>query len=92
MLGVFQCVATHAAVSCSADDQAAIQAIDDNAFGDQPNTCGSKALSLTRVNHNEFNSCLTSAIGINIVGGVLFVPVKAVFTPVIIQQLHVIDT
>merc|ERR1712076_289771 len=53
------------AVSCSADDQAAIQAMDDNAFGDQSNTCGTNALSLTGINHDKFNSCLTGAIGIS---------------------------
>merc|ERR1712119_207939 len=53
------------AVSCSADDQAAIQAMDDNAFGDQSNTCGTSALSLTGINHDKFNSCLTGAIGIS---------------------------
>merc|ERR1712048_1484191 len=49
------------AVSCSADDQAAIQAMDDNAFGDQSNKCGTSALSLTGINHDKFNTCLTGA-------------------------------
>merc|ERR1712039_232058 len=53
------------AVSCSADDQAAIQAMDDNAFGDQSNKCGTSALSLTGINHDKFNTCLTGAIGIS---------------------------
>merc|ERR1712100_530631 len=48
-----------------ADDQAAIQSMDDNAFGDQSNTCGTNALSLTGINHDKFNSCLTGAIGIS---------------------------
>merc|ERR1711953_836220 len=53
------------AVSCSADDQAAIQAMDDNAFGDQSNKCGTSALSMTGINHDKFNTCLTGAIGIS---------------------------
>merc|ERR1711982_118287 len=53
------------AVSCSADDQAAIHAMDDNAFGDQSNKCGTSALSLTGINHDKSNSCLTGAIGIS---------------------------
>ena len=32
-------------VSCSAVDQGAFQAMDENAFGDQSNTCGTSCLS-----------------------------------------------
>merc|ERR1712048_1498866 len=53
------------AVSCSADDQAVIQAMDSNAFGDQSNKCGTSALSLTGIDHDKFNTCLTGAIGIS---------------------------
>merc|ERR1712064_149248 len=62
---VFTAFAVADAASCSADDQAAIQAMDDNAFGDQSNKCGTSALSLTGINHDKFNTCLTGAIGIS---------------------------
>merc|ERR1711988_2044428 len=62
---VFTAFAVADAASCSADDQAAIQAMDDNAFGDQSNKCGTGALSLTGINHDKFNTCLTGAIGIS---------------------------
>merc|ERR1712000_355910 len=53
------------AVSCSSDDQAAIQAMDDNAFGEQSNKCGTSALGLSGINHDKFNSCMNGAIGIS---------------------------
>merc|ERR1712137_1334999 len=53
------------AVQCSADDQAKIQAMDDNDFGDQSNKCGKGALGLAGINHDKFNTCLTGAIGIS---------------------------
>merc|ERR1712063_237857 len=49
----------------SADDQAKIQAMDDNDFGDQSNKCGKGELGLTGINHDKFNTCLTGAIGIS---------------------------
>jgi len=53
------------AVSCSSADQAAIQALDDNDFGDKSNDCGTKALGLTGINHDKFNSCMSGAVGIS---------------------------
>merc|ERR1711920_675034 len=59
------CLESATTASCSADDQAAIQAMDDNDFGDASNKCGKAALSLTGINHDKFNSCLTGAISIS---------------------------
>merc|ERR1712157_230975 len=53
------------AASCSSDDQAAIQGMDANDFGDASNKCGKAALSLTGIDHDKFNSCLSSAISIS---------------------------
>jgi len=53
-------------VSCTSDDQAAIKALDDNAFGDKSNKCGKGAYNVLtgNFNHDKFNSCLTSEVGI----------------------------
>merc|ERR1712110_453550 len=42
-----------AGVSCSSDDQAAIQAMDANDFGDASNKCGKGALSLSGIDHDK---------------------------------------
>ena len=52
-------------VSCSAAQQAAIQKMDAQTFGDASNKCGTGALGLTGINHDEFNACLGTAIGIS---------------------------
>merc|ERR1712203_532450 len=62
----FSVVAVANAVSCSSDDQAAIQGMDANDFGDASNKCGKAALSSTKgIDHDKFNSCLSSAISIS---------------------------
>ena len=51
-------------VSCSAVQQAAIQKMDAQTFGDASNKCGTGALGLTGINHDKFNACLGTALGI----------------------------
>merc|ERR1712050_439323 len=53
------------AVQCSADDQAAIQSLDDNTFGDKSNKCGKQALGLSGIDHGKFKSCMTTEVGIS---------------------------
>jgi hypothetical protein len=54
------------AASCSSDEAATIQGMDSNDFGDKTNTCGHKATNLItlKVDHDKFNACLSSAVGI----------------------------
>merc|ERR1711862_192826 len=52
-------------MGCSADDQAAIQSLDDNTFGDKSNKCGKQALGLSGIDHAKFKSCMTSEVGIS---------------------------
>merc|ERR1712098_930193 len=52
-------------VLCSSADQAAIQALGDNTFGDKSNKCGTGALGLSGINHDKFNSCMASSVGIS---------------------------
>jgi hypothetical protein len=58
--------ATAFGASCSADETATIQAMDSNDFGEKTNTCGHKATNLLtlKVDHDKFDDCLTSAVGI----------------------------
>merc|ERR1711991_1101995 len=52
--------------ACSSDEAATIQGMDANDFGDKTNDCGHKATNLItlKVDHDKFNTCLTSAVGI----------------------------
>merc|ERR1712048_1515932 len=51
--------------SCSAADQATIQGMDDNTFGDKSNKCGTKALGVTGIDHDKFVGCMNSDVGIS---------------------------
>merc|ERR1712226_1080476 len=49
----------------SADDQAAIQALEANDFGDKSNKCGKQALGLSGIDHGKFNACMGTEVGIS---------------------------
>merc|ERR1712072_1230137 len=51
--------------SCSADEQAAITGMSAKDFGDKSNKCGTQALGLTGINHDKFNSCMKTEVGID---------------------------
>merc|ERR1712195_413162 len=55
------------AVSCSSADQAIITGMDSNDFGDKQNTCGTQSYNIFTgaFNHDKFNSCVNSAVGIS---------------------------
>merc|ERR1711865_872101 len=59
------CMEGSSTVQCTSDDQAAIQALDDNDFGDKSNKCGKQALSLSGINHDKFKGCMTTEVGIS---------------------------
>merc|ERR1712065_51693 len=50
--------------ACSADEQAAITGMSAKDFGDKSNKCGTQALGLTGINHDKFNSCMKTEVGI----------------------------
>jgi len=54
-------------VSCSSADQAIISGMDSNDFGDKQNTCGTQSYNIFTgaFNHDKFNSCVNSAVGIS---------------------------
>ena len=59
---IFVVIATAEAASCSSAEQAAIQKMDAQTFGDASNKCSTSALGLTGINHDKFNSCLGAAV------------------------------
>ena len=61
----FSFVAVASAAQCSSDEQATIQALDANTFGDKSNKCGTGALGLTGINHDKFNACMGTEVGIS---------------------------
>ena len=52
------------ASSCTSAEQAALQNMDANTLGAASDKCGHGAISLTGINHDKFNKCLSAAVGI----------------------------
>jgi hypothetical protein len=51
--------------SCSADEQSMISGMSAKDFGDKSNKCGTQALGLSGINHDKFNSCMKTEVGID---------------------------
>ena len=52
------------ATSCTVSEQASVQNMDADTLGAASDKCGHSSLTLTGINHDKFNTCLSDAIGI----------------------------
>jgi hypothetical protein len=58
-------IATALGASCSDDEKALITGMSAKDFGDKSNKCGTQALGLSGIDHDKFNSCMKTEVGID---------------------------
>merc|ERR1711977_597082 len=51
--------------ACSDDEKAAITGMSAKDFGDKSNKCGTQALGISGINHDKFNACMKTEVGID---------------------------